>query len=245
MITNLIKEFFRILLDLIYPKRGICILCGKDKTQDKKSICEDCKNDLEYNDGLCCQKCGRPLNHYYGLDLCYDCICKAPIFDKGVAPLKYEGYTRECIHKYKYKDQAYLYEFFAELIVAKLIEEYIQFDIVIPVPLSRKRFSKRGYNQAELLAIYIAKVMKSNVKNNVLIRVKDTIRQSQLSKKQRFANMKGVFKVNDKELLTDKTVLLVDDIYTTGATTNECAKQLLLAGAKSVYVAVIAAGSCE
>jgi len=111
----------------------------------------------------------------------------------------------------------------------------IKCDLIIPVPLCEKRAKERGYNQAELLAHVVSKKVNLEMNNKILLRIKQTPTQVNLSHYERNQNMIDAFKVNNKKVIKGKTILLIDDVYTTGATIQECAKTLIIAGAKKVY----------
>ncbi|MFR2196198.1 MAG: ComF family protein [Clostridia bacterium] len=122
-------------------------------------------------------------------------------------------------------------------------KKYVQFeiyDIIIPVPISKKRNKERGYNQSFLIAREIAKNEKVKLKNNVISKVKNNNTQSKLNKEERAENVKNVYKITNNKEIIDKNILLIDDIFTTGATLNECSKMLKQAGTKKVDVLTIA-----
>ena len=116
-----------------------------------------------------------------------------------------------------------------------------KYDIIIPVPMTKKKVRKRGYNQSELIAKQLAKNIP-NLKEEkyILIKVKENRTQSSLNRQQRQENVKDVYKLQNVEKIKEKNIIIFDDIYTTGATVNECAKVLMLGGAKKVAVITIA-----
>ena len=162
-------------------------------------------------------------------------------FDEHIFFCKYEGTIREKILDYKFSNKAYLYRFFTEIITKseKKYSFFKKYDIITPVPIHKKRKLKRGYNQTELIARCIAKNYENLRYMDTLKRVKHTVSQSLLNKVAREQNIKNAYKINNVSL-EDKSVILFDDIYTTGATANECCKLLKKAGAKKVAVVTIA-----
>ena len=149
---------------------------------------------------------------------------------------------REKIIQYKFQDKSYIYNTFAKIIlknekVCGLLKKY---DIIIPVPIHRKRKLQRGYNQTQLIAKEIAKNIDIKLCDDVLVKSKNTIAQSKLNKNKRKQNIKNAFKVLNLEKIQGKNILLFDDIFTTGSTVNECSKILKKAGAKTVGVLTIA-----
>ena len=114
------------------------------------------------------------------------------------------------------------------------------YDVIIPVPISRGRFKTRGYNQSYLIAKDLSKNLKIELVNNCLFKTKNIIEQSKLNKEERLQNIEGVYKLENKKLLEGKKILLFDDIFTTGSTVNECSKVLLQAKPQNIGVLTIA-----
>jgi len=121
----------------------------------------------------------------------------------------------------------------------KSFENLKKYDIIIVVPISKQRKQERGYNQSELIAKEISKIIKVPIAKRALYKIKNTAPQSTLNKKQREKNAKGVYKVNDNIKLIDKKILIIDDIYTTGNTVNECAKTLIENGVKRTHIGIL------
>ena len=143
---------------------------------------------------------------------------------------------------YKFNEKPYLYRMFSAFI-NKYEKNYLHFDfydIIISVPISKKRFKHRGYNQSLLYAKSIANENNIQIECNVITKIKNNNTQSALNKEQREENVQGVYKVINKEKIINKKILLIDDIYTTGSTLNECSKALIQAGASYVDVFTIA-----
>ena len=207
-----------IILDLIYP--NVCGLCNEIC---KNSICEKCEGILKR---LTSFNIVRYNNKEFSTHIFF-CI--------------YDGIIREKILEYKFKNKAYLYKFFSE-IITKNEKEYNffeKYDIITSVPIHRKRKLQRGYNQTELIAKKITRGYKEITYLNTLKKIKHTSPQSALSRTQREKNIKNVYKILNVSV-KGKKILLFDDIYTTGATVNECSRVLRCAGAKEVAVVTIA-----
>lgn len=207
------------LLNLIYPK--VCGICGKGKNT---YLCKKCENKLKKQAIL-----GKDeyLNKY---------------FENHYYIFKYDNLIRNLIIDYKFNEKPYLYKSLLE-ILNKYQKKYVQFeiyDIIIPVPISRKRKKERGYNQSLLIAKEIAKNENIKLKNNVISKVKNNNTQSKLKKEARLENVKNVYRVINNKDITNKNILLIDDIFTTGATLNECSKVLKQTGAKKIDVLTIA-----
>ena len=135
-----------------------------------------------------------------------------------------------------------MYKSFAEYIIKnKKISNFIKkYDIIIPVPVHNKRKKQRGYNQTELIARKISQQLNISCKTKILVKIKNTKPQSTLNKEEREINAKAVYRLINKEILTNKKVLLMDDIYTTGSTVNECCHTLYEASPKTIGVITIA-----
>lgn len=226
------------IIEIILPERNTCAICDyKDEYIGLTHICISCNSELYNLEGMLCSKCSKPLNT--DIELCNECIYKEKAFDRAIAPLKYDGKTKELIQDFKYNNKSYLYKMFGYKMVNKLKKEkLIDFDAIIPVPIHKSKMLTRGYNQSELLAKFIS--FKIDVPMIKLIkRHKDTKPQSDLSVQNRWTNIYGAFKLIDMPSGINK-VLLVDDIYTTGATLNECSLLLKENGIKKVTCITIA-----
>ena len=206
------------LINILYPKQ--CEFCGK------------------LNTDLICDKCYNKLNSIAKIDK-----YRYKNFKEHLYIFKYEGKIRNLIIDYKFNDKAYLYELFVKIIIKnkKICRKIKKYDIIIPVPIHSKRKNERGYNQSELVANKIARNLNGiELINDSLIKEKHTIAQSSLTKEQRKQNVKKVYKLINKQKIENKKIILFDDIYTTGATANECAKVLKDNGAEEVMIFTIA-----
>jgi len=228
-------SLFSQLLDLIFPPR--CAICKK---KGQKMICDDCLSKVVYIKPPICRICGKPRDKYFAGDLCEDCSREGMPFEIARSVVLYDGVIKEAIHKFKFEGKRALSSFLGEFLIDYLKRGYIpvkKIDAVIPLPLSRKRFRQRGYNQTELLAKEISGHYSINVDSSSLKKVKDITPQFELSREKRMSNVKGAFSSSP---LPGKNVLLIDDIYTTGATVREASRALKAAGAKNVYVLTLA-----
>ncbi len=244
-VRSTLKEFYKILLNLIFPEKNICFICDRyDEEIGWSYLCNECGRELVFIDDNKCSKCGKPLELGYSPNICPDCKQNHHYFEKAVAPLEYIGLTKKAIYKYKYNKKSYMYKLFGKLIVRALKDSDIihNVDLVVPIPLYRKKKLDRGFNQAELLTKYIAKELNFKMSNNNLVRIRRTSTQNKLSKLARRKNVLNAFKIRNEEAFEKKRILLIDDILTTGATVDECSKLILRSGAQKVYVATVATG---
>lgn len=191
-----------------------------------------------------CGICGK-LGEEYICNKCYENI-KPYIYQKMENNifylLHYKDDIRSKMIDYKFNDKSYLYHMFCEIFVkSKIGCEFIKsYDIIIPVPMYKSKKAKRGYNQSELIARDLSRRFKIPMDKKVLIKYKNTVMQSSLGKEERIKNVQDVYKVQYMGKIKNKNILLVDDIYTTGATVSECKKMLQLAGAKNIGIIIIA-----
>ena len=163
-------------------------------------------------------------------------------FDELLYVFRYEGLARQNILKYKFKESSYLYKMFVNFMLKnqKFFENIKKYDTIVPVPISKKRFLERGYNQSYLIAREIAKKVGIKFENKIIKKTKNIIEQSKLNKEDREKNIIGVYETENIHKISDKKVLLLDDIITTGSTANECARMLLTAKPKKIGVLTIA-----
>lgn len=169
-------------------------------------------------------------------------------FENHLYIFKYEGIIRNTIIKYKFNEKSYLYKTFVNFLLKnekffKILESY---DTIIPVPISKKRKKQRGYNQSELIAKELANKLKIDLDISSLCKQKDIIEQSKLSKEERVENIKGAYilkkqnYIQNENVLKDKKIILIDDVFTTGSTANECCRVLKQANPKRIDVLTIA-----
>jgi ComF family protein len=214
-------------------------------------LCRDCIDGLTAVESPLCSCCGIPFESRHGLDHhCGECSTSPKNFRMARAPLIYEQVFTEVIHSFKYKGKIQLARPLGELLLMAfgLFWDKDSIDVVVPVPLHIKRLRERGFNQALLLTRYWQTITGQlpfdpsdlRVENDVLVRSMPTAPQSGLGRKQRAANIKGAFGILEKAKIIDKRILLVDDVYTTGATADECARLLVHHGAANVDVLSLA-----
>jgi ComF family protein len=181
-----------------------------------------------------CKKCGRKA---FSEGVCLTCKRQMPEFTLGISPFVYEGLAASLINRFK-NGERYLQNFFAEEMLKslreKMADEEIKNCILLFVPMTKEKELKRGYNQAKELALLISKELGVALDEGIFIKTRETDEQKKLSSKERAANLKGSYRVCKRKAVKGKTVLLIDDIITTGSTGSECARVLKNAGAKDV-----------
>jgi ComF family protein len=189
-----------------------------------------------------CIVCGVPFAGAGTDHVCGSCSTSHPPFGAARAALAYEGASRDLIHAFKYRNKTHLRRPLALLTIEHL-SEFIQSrrpDLIIPVPLHRKKLSGRGFNQAVLLGEILSQRLKMPMDRRNLRRIRWTEPQVNLAAGDRRTNVKGAFAIRDSGLVTGRRVLLLDDVITTGSTVEECGRVLKASGAADVTVITVA-----
>ena len=227
------------LLNAVFPDNFKCIFCEKEIFDNNYyGTCEECKKHLPFIKEKICLKCGDEL-----VDMGNFCLrCKSKInksYNRAFAPFKFEGKIVSVIHDLKYHNKRYLGKYLSRYMYDYFLNQNIKIDIVLPIPLNSKRLKERGYNQAELLCDCFKKNgYEIDTKN--LVRSKYTQTQTNLTMKERKENLSNAFMAINKDYYKDKNILLIDDVFTTGATMEEAAKVLKRCKAKTVYCLTLA-----
>ena len=238
-----LRQFWRAVADTLYPR--YCLICSASiNSISYEGACGACLEKISVNNSPLCNKCGFPLANVNkaGVTSCGKCRDKLYHFDRALSVSEYSGITKKCIQLFKYRRKLKIGENLARIMLDFLkahcsIEEI---DLVTAVPLHRTKFKERGFNQAELFADFIRLNLNLPASFNNLKRVRNTISQYQLPLEKRQSNIKDAFACDDSSFFANKSVLIVDDIFTTGATLNECSRVLKNAGAKKVITLTMA-----
>lgn len=224
-------------MDILFPRR--CPVCD-NAAPAGTLICPECEGRLRYVGQPFCMKCGKPLLEKEA-EYCHDCSTKKHYFGKGLALFEYNSVAAS-IYRFKYRGRQEYAKFYGRCLAGRLGERILSWkpDALVPVPIHKSRMRKRGYNQAQLLAEELGRQMGLPVKNSV-IRCRNTVPQKQLDDAGRQNNLKKAFKIcgNDVKL---NTIVIIDDIYTTGSTVDAVARELRKAGCADVYYVALAIG---
>lgn len=236
LITGWLQFVEKFVEFLLFP--SFCQLCGRFlERRRERVVCHQCWERIILPPKGHCLRCGRFYEAESTALLCLDCLRKPPYFEIHRSAFPYEGVLREIILLFKFKNYSYLARPLAEQTLKQLGDEtglWDELELLLPVPLHPRREKERGYNQAQLLAQIIGEHLGLKCEFRVLQRFVNSPPQSLLEGKKRWDNVKNAFKVRSTEKVKDKIVGLVDDIYTTGATLNECSRVLLEAGVREV-----------
>lgn len=215
-------KLFDLFLDLLYPPK--CAFCRRLLADNEKGVCRRCNAALpRVPDGIVSEK-------FSNIRLC-------------AAPLRYEGKVRESLHRYKFNGVNAYKNVYADFLAKCIDENGISCDIITWVPISRSRYRKRGYDQSEILAKELSEKLDIPCER-LLVKTKNNPPQSKTgSAEKRKANAAGVYKCVHEDIIPGSSVLIIDDIVTTGATLTECAGTLKAAGAKTIYAAALASAN--
>lgn len=235
-----VGAFLDPVLSLVYPSR--CFVCRA--LGSASCLCDKCADAITPVPDPKCGHCGHPCGD---VAYCANCRFRRPVFVRGRALGGYEGVLRDAIHRFKFHDRPGLAEPLGKRLASFARTEAgslhnLIFGALVPVPMHPIRKRLRGYNQSERLARVVARELVLPIQVDWLVRSRPTPPQVGLSAKSRQTNLHGAFSVPRPAEVADKTVLLIDDVTTTGATLNECAATLRAGGAQAVYVLTLAAG---
>ena len=217
------RPYLAALADMFYPQR--CVGCER---RSSDVLCRACFEALPRVGPPVCGRCGLPTA--FATFVCEECKNVDFGFESAKAALKYEGVGKKIVHALKYHGYKQVVERLATPLMLQAIGDD-RFDAVVPVPLHRARLRRRGFNQAELLARGVAQKLNASVSDTLEV-VRSTRDQVELSAAQRRANVSGAYEAKDP---LHGRLLLIDDVFTTGATMNACALTLVRAGAKEVH----------
>ncbi len=216
-----------------------CPCCGKFLDEGRQEFCSKCLSEIRWIGPPFCSICGTPfVSGEIESHPCGACLIHRKYFGIARALAAFEGSLQGAIHRWKYEGKTHLTPFFAEW-MAEGLNRYWEprsVDFLIPVPLHPQRLRERGFNQAVLLAEALSRRTGIPTLKTILSKKKPTLPQVNLSGAEREKGLRGVFQVADRKELPGKSVLLINDVYTTGATVNECSKGLVKGGVERVDV---------
>lgn len=233
------NTFLDTVLSILYPRR--CPVCDKPVKPWNALICRECEPSLSYIKPPRCMKCGKHIGDG-GKEYCADCAGRSHLYESGRALFAYSDVS-DSIARFKYHGRREYASFYAAR-MAEALGDFIRdcrADAFVPVPLHKSRRRKRGYNQAEVLAKELSSLTGIPVCGDLIGRVKKTAPMKELSAVQRQNNLKKAFKIlrNDVKL---NTIIIIDDIYTTGSTIDAMSRELKSAGVDRIYFVALAIG---
>ena len=239
------EKFFKLkekVLDSLFPRDIKCIFCGDELTRESEnSTCNKCLKSLPFIKRKC-QRCGGEMHLGLG-NICKNCKLNNHNFVQARSVFNYDEGVTKVIHMLKYRGKLYLAKPMSKFMAQELAIWDVSPDMITAVPLHKNREKERGYNQSRLLAENIAKYVKLPYVE-IVDKIVDNPSQTQLGYEKRRENVKGVYKLkpNIRRKIKGKKILIVDDIFTTGATVDELSKVLLDGGASEIFVLTFAQG---
>ena len=218
-------------------------MCGEIVEQTNNGLCKKCRQEVRVISDTYCIKCGEPLlnrNEMY----CERCHYRKHFYDRAVGVFEHDGVVRDSIYNYKFKNIRVNARFYARQAyrVQQRFFERTLIEAIIPVPVHKSREQERGYNQAAVFGRELSKITGIPCYENILTKTSKTKSQKKLSENMRYSNLKKAFEVDKEKLSGMKTILVVDDIYTTGSTVDACSYILKKSGVQKVYVMCISRG---
>lgn len=235
-----LRALARKLVDAVLPPR--CLACGTT-VEAPGTLCVGCWSGLEWLAPPLCAACGLPFEFDQGADaLCAGCHAERPPYGRARAALRYDDASRAMLLRFKHADRSDAAPAFASWMARPGGDVLTEADWLVPVPLHRRRLFERRYNQSALLALALGRARGVPVVADLLLRRRYTPSQGRRSRAERKKNVAGAFAVasRHKAALSGKRVLLIDDVMTTGATLEACAKTLLRGGAAAVDALTLA-----
>lgn len=229
--------------DAFYPR--VCPGCGRLSDRPGRHLCWGCLSGIELFTESLCDVCGAFVSgHVRHRFVCGACRQSPPAYDRARSAGHFTGLLRDLVHRFKYSQALWLKNDLADLLEGCLRAHFdaAAVDVVLPVPLHPVRMRERSYNQAAVLAEALAGRIGRRFDGRSLVRVRQTGTQTRLRARERKENMRGAFCVRRPEWVRGRAALLIDDVMTTGATLDACARALKKAGARRVWALTAARG---
>jgi ComF family protein len=239
-----IQNSLNIVLGFFYPE--ICRICEKERATAKAGyVCSKCWTQVRFIRPPFCERCGLPFEgEITTVFECTNCREMELHFSSARSAVVAKTIVLEIIHRFKYRRELWFEPFLADLLLREALPVLRgqHWDFIAPVPLHSVKEREREFNQAGLIARHLSDAAKIPLNKNLLRRVSPTMTQTRLTRQQRAENMRGAFALRNGVKLNGEKIIVVDDVFTTGATTSACAKALKTAGAGDVCVWTIARG---
>ncbi|NLI13094.1 ComF family protein [Pelotomaculum propionicicum] len=242
------KLLWKALLNLVFPEGPECPLCGGRRRGE--DVCGKCRKIIDgYGKEPYCARCGRYAGKgavfpSVAVHFCYECRKHSWPFVRARAAGPYESVLKDAIHRFKYTGRRSL-----AICLARLMAEaacagpvFPHLDLALPMPLSNEKLRRRGFNQAALLAKEVGSLLQIPVSEGLLVKDFETSPQAGLPRAARESNLMGAFRVTDSGALRGRSILIIDDVFTTGSTMSSAASVVRKAGAGQVFALTAAAG---
>ncbi len=230
--------------DFCWPRVCPMADCARPSDRRNRYLCSQCFATLPWYEGKgACKVCGAPVAAETSFDfVCENCRSAKPAYEFARSAITYEVGIREVILAFKFKNQTWLKNDLADILegCVRAKFDFKAIDVVVPVPLHEIRLKKRGFNQSSLIGEELASRINRRFDDVSLVRIRNTEHQTRVTGAERVGNVSNAFDVCSAEMIRGRTVLLVDDVMTTGATLSDCARALREASAERVWCATIA-----
>jgi competence protein ComFC len=244
VLSDKVKVWLNAGLGLLYPE--VCQLCHEARaTPAEGYVCGECRSKARFIQEPFCQRCGRPYEGDITTQFeCANCQEMGWHFQSARSAVMARDQVLEVIHRYKYQRALWFEPFLADLLIraAAPVLDQQKPSMIVPVPLHPTKRREREFNQAERLAAHLSAATQIPVNKRLLRRVLPTRTQTQLNRQERLANVRNAFAMRGGQRLNGERIVLLDDVFTTGATTSACARVLTAAGAGEVCVWTVARG---
>ena len=246
-LVSYVKSWLDAALSFFYPE--VCQICGQERALPEQGfVGKNCQLEVKLIQRPFCVKCGLPFaGDITSTFECSNCRDLELYFSRARAAASAEGVVLEAIHRYKYNRALWFEPFLADLLIREAAPQLQQenWDMIIPVPLHSLKRREREFNQAENLARHLSNSAQIPLCCNLLKRVQPTRTQTRLTRRERQENVRKAFAMSSETRLNGERIVLVDDVFTTGATTSACAKVLRDGGASDVCVWAVARGGLQ
>lgn len=237
---RVIQPLIDAVLDFIYPR--VCVCCNHELELDESFICQSCEDSLTYIQTPICFACGSPVFRE-SVERCDNCLREHIYYDQIRSELDYnDELVRQMIHAFKFEYMNSMVSGLSKYLILAYEQYYTheQIELILSVPLHKSRLRQREFNQAHLLAKHFANEIHLPLRDDLAIRNRSTQPQSQLKPDERMKNVKDAFSILNPDEVSGKTILIIDDIVTTGSTVNEMSKVLRECGATRILVLSLA-----
>ncbi len=236
--TFSLSPFWRRAMDVLLPP--LCLGCDRPVTENQ-TLCAACWKAIHFVERPFCARCGAPFDvPVEEGTLCGQCLGGPPLYEKARSAVLYDDAIKPILLRFKHADRLHPVPALAAWMVRAGAELWAEADLIVPVPLHRWRLLKRRYNQAALLAQAVGKNLDKKVAVDLLVRRRASESQGRKNRKERRENVAGAFALRPGADVVGKKIVLIDDVLTSGATVEECARVLLSAGAATVSVVTLA-----
>jgi competence protein ComFC len=238
------RSSFNAALAFVFPE--VCQICERERaTTDEGFVCPTCWREVRFIKPPFCDRCGLPYPGEITQDfVCSNCHDLELHFSAARSAVTTGGPVLEAIHRYKYQRALWFEPFLADLLIRQAAPELARepWDAIVPVPLHPTKEREREFNQAARLAVRLSAATGIPARLQLLRRVLPTRTQTQLTREERAANVRHAFQFREVIRLEGQRLIVLDDVFTTGATTSACARRLRQAGASEVCVWTVARG---